>query len=111
MASIQKTLLTWNIWEIKDIELLTLIIGRNGGMTTMRIIDLLLKRPLNKNQISKLLKLDYKTVTHHIKIIITHDYICEIKIEKVNFYKPSDKLFSSIEEYKLIREHILNEKK
>ena len=110
MASVQKTLLTWNIWDIEDIELLTLIMGRIGGKTTVRIIDVLLKKPLNKNQISKQLNLDYKTVSYHLNIIITHEYVNEIKISKVNFYKPSKKLFSSIEEYKLIREHILNEK-
>ncbi len=108
MKTVQKTLLAWNIWNVEDDELLTLIIGRNGGKTTARIIDALLKKPLNKNQISKLLNLDYKTVSYHINLIITNEYIYEIKIKKVNFYKPSKKLFKHIEEYKLIRDHILN---
>ncbi len=111
MKSIQKTLIEWNIWEINDKELLNLILGRAGGKTTIRIIDLILDGPLNKNQIARTLHLDYKTVSYHIHLFLAHNYITEIKCDNIYFYHPSKKLFSSIEEYKLLRKHILNQKK
>ena len=40
-----------------------------GGPTRIRIVDLLNKRPYNMHQISKELKLDYKTVQHHIRVL------------------------------------------
>ncbi len=40
-----------------------------GGPTRVRIVDLLEKRPYNMHQISKELKLDYKTVQHHIRVL------------------------------------------
>lgn len=40
-----------------------------GGPTRVRIVELLIKRPYNLHQISKELKLDYKTVQHHIKVL------------------------------------------
>ena len=110
MASVQKTLMSWNIWEITDRELLNLILGRPGGKTTILIIDLILQGPLNKNQIAKTLNLDYKTVSYHINIFTVHEYITETKCENIYFYHPSDKLFGSMKEYKLLREQILNQK-
>ncbi|MBN1897000.1 MAG: winged helix-turn-helix transcriptional regulator [Candidatus Aenigmarchaeota archaeon] len=40
-----------------------------GGPTRVRIVNLLEKRPYNMHQISKELKLDYKTVQHHIRVL------------------------------------------
>lgn len=84
-----------NIWDIDDKELLTLMVGREGGKTTSEIIDELLNEPKNKNQLSKKLKLDYNTITHHIKIMSNHNYVVEIKIENCYFYHPSDKLIKT----------------
>ena len=107
MSSIQKTLLSWNIWQVKDKELLTLIVGRKGGMTTVKIIDKLLIKPCNKNQLATLLEVDYNTITHHINIMENHEYVTPEKFDKCCYYHPSEKLFKSLDEYKLIREYIL----
>lgn len=40
-----------------------------GGPTRIKIINLIMKRPYNMNQLSKKLGMDYKTVQHHIKIL------------------------------------------
>ena len=53
MSTFQGTLENWNLWNIQDKELVSLILGRSGGITTSRIIDLILQKPLNKNQIAK----------------------------------------------------------
>ena len=95
-----------NLWNITDKELLTLIIGRDGGKTTVKIIDKILLEPYNKNQLSKALGLDYNTITHHINIIYHHNYIQKLKLEKICYYYPSDKLIKSLDEYYLIRKYL-----
>ena len=102
----QKTLIRWNIWNIKDKELLNLIVGRKGGKTTIKIIDKILEKPKNKNQIANELGLDYKTICYHINIMTEHDYLLEEKCNKRYYYHPSDKLFKSLDEYNIIKEYV-----
>lgn len=46
-----------------------LIASSRGGINRAKIIDLLNARPANANQIASELKLDYKTVLHHLKVL------------------------------------------
>lgn len=46
-----------------------LLIGTRGGETRIRIINSIIKKPKNANQLSSDLSLDYKTVQHHLKIL------------------------------------------
>ena len=46
-----------------------LFAGMRGGVTRIRILNLVSKRPYNMNQIGKELHLDYKTVQHHVKVL------------------------------------------
>ena len=46
-----------------------IIAGTMGGNNRARIINELLKKPQNTNQLSKKLKLDFKTVQHHLKVL------------------------------------------
>ena len=46
-----------------------LIGGTKGGANRARILDLLNSRPFNANQIASELKLDYKTVIHHLNAL------------------------------------------
>ena len=43
--------------------------GTKGGPTRVKILMLLRERPYNINQLSSTLKMDYKTILHHIKIL------------------------------------------
>ena len=106
----QAVLTSMNIWNIEDKELLSLLIAREGGKTTRRIIDKLLNKPYNKHQLAKKLKLDYKTISHHIDMIEEHDYATKVTIGKITYYQPSKKLFNSLEEYKFIKEYLKNNK-
>lgn len=111
MRTVQTTLIQTKVLNLKDKELESLLLGRTGGRNSARIIDAILKRPYNKNQLAKLLKVDYNTINHHISIISSHDYIIEEKFGNSYYYYPSEKLYNSIEEYRIIRNTILKEEK
>ena len=44
--------------------------GTRGGLMRIRIIDLIKDRPYNANQIKDALGVDYKTVQHHLKVLL-----------------------------------------
>lgn len=104
MSTFQGTLENWNLWNIQDKELVSLILGRSGGITTSRIIDLILQKPLNKNQIAKTLNLDYKTVQYHINLLEVHKYVKSERFENVTYIFPTQKLFNALKEYKITKE-------
>lgn len=52
-----------------------LITGKRGGVNRARIIKHLHDRPYNAHQLSIELDLDYKTVRHHIKILVDNNII------------------------------------
>ena len=55
-----------------------LIAGTKGGETRGRIIDLLKKNPSNANKIAEILKLDYKTVRHHLEVLEKNNIITAV---------------------------------
>ncbi len=97
-----------DLCNIEYRELLILIIGRNGGKTTSKIIDKILSEPYNKNQLAKTLKLDYNTISHHINILYYHNYIQKIKLKNIAYYLPSNKLIENLDDYYLIKEYLKN---
>ena len=46
-----------------------IIAGTMGGNNRARIIKELLIKPQNTNQLSKTLKLDFKTIQHHLRVL------------------------------------------
>ena len=46
-----------------------LIAGTRGGPTRARIIEILKETPQNANQLATSMKLDYKTVRHHLAVL------------------------------------------
>ncbi|MHA1231129.1 MAG: ArsR/SmtB family transcription factor [Candidatus Helarchaeota archaeon] len=55
--------------KLKDISNYWWLFGGNGGKTRIRIINLLLNRPYNANQISKILHTSYRNIIHHLKLL------------------------------------------
>lgn len=102
----QRTLIKWDLCNIKDKDLLNLIVCRKGGENTIKILECILQKPQNTNQVAKKLKLDYKTVAYHINIIEEHEYITAQTFQKRTYYYPSKKLFKSLKEYTLVKEYI-----
>jgi predicted transcriptional regulator len=46
-----------------------------GGSNRARILKELLMKPQNTNQLSKTLKLDFKTVQHHLKVLEKNKFV------------------------------------
>ncbi|MBI2652751.1 winged helix-turn-helix transcriptional regulator [Candidatus Woesearchaeota archaeon] len=55
-----------------------LIAGTKGGETRGRIVDLLREKPSNANKIAEILKLDYKTVRHHLEVLEKNNVIVAV---------------------------------
>ena len=55
-----------------------LVAGTKGGETRGKIIELLNKNPSNANKIADTLKLDYKTVRHHLEVLEKNNIITAI---------------------------------
>ena len=47
-----------------------LIAGTRGGQTRGQIISALLQRPMNANRLAEALSLDYKTIQHHLSVLL-----------------------------------------
>jgi DNA-binding transcriptional ArsR family regulator len=52
-----------------------LIGGSRGGRNRLRIVRTLEERPMNTNQLSNELDLNYKTVQHHLEILEENDVV------------------------------------
>ena len=94
------------IWSLKSKELVDLLISREGGRTTMKILDEILKNPKNANQLSKMLNLNYKTIIHHTNIMQEHKNIKKNKFNKTYYFHPTDKLIKNLDEYYFIKEEM-----
>ena len=46
-----------------------LIAGTRGGATRAEIIKALREKPQNANQLANLLKMDYRTIRHHLRVL------------------------------------------
>ncbi|WP_458454710.1 ArsR/SmtB family transcription factor [Methanobrevibacter sp.] len=97
------------IWTVNDKDLLYLIKLRTGGKTTVKIIDLLLEEPYNKNQLANKLHVDYNTISYHLSLLCKYNFMIKEQVGRKYFYRPSDKLINNIEEYILIKQSMENE--
>ncbi len=55
-----------------------LIAGTRGGPTRAKIIEALKETPQNANQLATLLKMDYKTMRHHLEVLEKNRIITSI---------------------------------
>lgn len=52
-----------------------LLTGMRGGINRIEIIKHLIKNKLNANQLKEKLKLDYKTIQHHLRLLLKNRFI------------------------------------
>lgn len=81
-------------------HLLHLVYGTKGGYTRVRIMQLLLKRPYNTNQLTKELNLDYKTVQHHLRVMLENNIITSSKKKYGTVYFASQFLKENLDLFK-----------
>lgn len=64
--------------------------GTRGGENRARILRAIDDQPRNANQLSEALDLDYKTVRHHLDVLLENDLIETSGDEYGAIYIPSD---------------------
>jgi predicted transcriptional regulator len=74
-----------------------ILIASSGGLNRARILKEIIKKPYNANELSKTLKLDYKTTRHHLDILQKNRLIISSNEEYNKVYFPSDMLENNIE--------------
>ena len=65
--------------------------GTRGGLMRIRIIEKIKDRPYNANQLKEVLNVDYKTIQHHLKVLIENKILTtseEKKYGSVYFISP-----------------------
>jgi DNA-binding transcriptional ArsR family regulator len=68
-----------------------LFVGTRGGETRAVIVKTLKQQPLNAHQLSRVLRLDYKTIQHHLRILLDNNIITAVnrgKYGAVYFVSP-----------------------
>ena len=87
-----------------------LITGTKGGKTRAQIIKTLKKSPQNSNQLATLLKVNYKTIRHHITVLEKNKLV----VSAGDHYSTAHFLSELMEENYVLFEEItrkMNEKK
>jgi predicted ArsR family transcriptional regulator len=65
--------------------------GTRGGRNRIRILRALDDRPRNANQLAEELGLDYKTIRHHLDVLVENDILVKSGDEYGAVYLPSDR--------------------
>jgi len=80
--------------------------GNRGGANRARIIVALKEKPLNANQLSQALGMDYKTVRHHLAVLLKNRLILEVGQGYGSMYFLSPELEQDYQEFMKIWERI-----
>ena len=65
--------------------------GTRGGKNRVRLLRALDERPRNANQLAEELELDYKTVRHHLDVLMDNDVIKSSGGDYGAVYLPTDR--------------------
>ena len=77
-----------------------------GGFNRGRILNELLKKPQNANELSNNLKLEYKTVRYHLKVLEENNLITSVGGGYGKTYFPSDEFNENKQYFRQIWDEI-----
>jgi len=66
--------------------------GTRGGKNRVRLLKALEERPRNANQLAEDLDLDYKTVRHHLDVLVENDVVKSSGDDYGAVYIPTDRV-------------------
>lgn len=66
--------------------------GTRGGPNRARILRAVEQRPRNTNQLADALELDYKTVQHHLEVLLENDIVQNSGDDYGAVYLPSERV-------------------
>ena len=76
-----------------------LIANSLGGVNRGRILNELFRKPQNANELSNNLKLEYKTVRYHLKVLEENNLIISVGGSYGKTYFPSDSTKENIQDF------------
>ena len=79
-----------------------LLAGSRGGVNRARIIHTLHETPSNANQLAEILGLDYKTIRHHLDILVKNEAIVPQCEGYGTVYFVSDDIEANFEDFRQI---------
>lgn len=88
----------------KSLEII--LLQKKGGKTTARIIEQLLKRPYNSNQIAKLLNISYNTAYYHFQIMLKFNLVEKKQTKYGTYYVAKENLIDEKDSFEEIKKLI-----
>lgn len=74
-----------------------LIGGSRGGENRLRIVRAIEDRPMNANQLANELDLNYKTVQHHLEVLVDNDVLRTTGDDYGKMYFLTDQMESNLD--------------
>ncbi len=73
-----------------------LITDTRGGKTRALILKYLVDRPYNANQLTRAMNMDYKTIRHHLDVLVKHGIVAKDKDGFTDLYSLSKNVLDSL---------------
>jgi len=83
-----------------------LILGTRGGLNRAKIIKKLKDQPYNSNQLAEELNVNYRTITHHIKILENSNFVSSFGEKYGKMYFLSDEMKKDYAEFEDVWEQL-----
>jgi DNA-binding transcriptional ArsR family regulator len=88
-----------------------LFAGTRGGMNRISIMELLIQQPYNINQLAEIIKIDYKAIQHHIRVLEKNNLINSSGEKYGVLYFISNYFEVNIDAFQAVKTKIMKDKK